>query len=263
MLNGFLQESNEEFTILKLTEKSKEVLFNRKKVNLQKVKEFAKAVTVAEKENYYPKNEVNEHPDLFDELRVLRRQQAEQENVPPYVIFSDATLLELANYLPHTKEDLDQINGFGAFKIEKYGEIFLDLISEYCSKNNLTSKISEKKPKKQSTPKKENQYQAGTYTTTFQMYKAGNNIEDIAKIRNLSVNTIQTHLVNFVEVGTIKPSELMDTNKIEPIISIAKSQNIPSLKAIKEELGEEYSYFEIHVALAFYKLQEKKWQNQK
>lgn len=257
LLNGFLQESNEEFPVLKLTEKSKEVLFNRKKVNLQKVKEFAKAVTVAEKENYYPKNEVNEHPDLFDELRVLRRQQAEQENAPPYVIFSDATLLELANYLPHIKEDLDQINGFGAFKIEKYGEIFLNLISEYCSKNNLTSKISEKKPKKQSTPKKENQYQAGTYTTTFQMYKAGNNIEDIAKIRNLSVNTIQTHLVNFVEVGTIKPSELMDTNKIEPIISIAKSQNIPSLKAIKEELGEKFSYFEIHIALAFYKWHEK------
>ena len=257
LLHGFLQESNEEFPVLKLTEKSKEVLFNSKKVNLQKAKAFAKAVTVAETESFYPKNEVEEHPDLFDELRVLRRQQAEQENVPPYVIFSDATLLELASYLPHTKEELSQISGFGTFKIEKYGELFLALISEYCAKNNLTSKISEKKPKKQTTPKKENQYQAGTYTTTFQMYKSGNNIEDIAKMRNLSVNTIQTHLANFVEVGTIKASELMDTNKIDPVISFAKTQTILSLKAIKEELGEAFSYFEIHVALAFYKWQER------
>ena len=89
------------------------------------------------------------------------------------------------------------------------------------------------------------------------MYKAGNSVEDIAKIRNLSLNTIQNHLANFVEVGTINASELMDINKIDPIISIAKTQTIPSLKAIKEELGEEFSYFEIHVAIAFYKRQER------
>ncbi len=52
-----------------------------------------------------------------------------------------------------------------------------------------------------------------------------------------------------------KPSELMNTNKIEPILEIAKSQPIISLKAIKEELGEDYSYFEIHIAIAYYKSQ--------
>lgn len=257
VINDFLHESNEEFSVLKLTEKSKEVLFNKKKVNLQKVKELAKAVTVAEIETSYPKNEIAEYQELFDELRVLRRQLAETENVPPYVIFSDVTLLELATYLPNTKEELNQISGFGAFKIEKYGEIFLDAISDFCTRNNLSSKISEKTPKKQSAPKKENQYKAGTFTTTFQMYRAGNSIEEIAKIRNLSVDTIQGHLVNFVEVGTIKPSELMDSNKIDPVIAIAKSQTLTSLKAIKDELGEKYSYFEIHIAVAFYKWKEK------
>jgi ATP-dependent DNA helicase RecQ len=89
------------------------------------------------------------------------------------------------------------------------------------------------------------------------LFKEGNSVEDIAKIRNLSVNTIQNHLVNFVEVGTIKPSELIDINKIDPVIAIAKTQTIQSLKAIKEELGEEYSYFEINIAVAFYKWQQK------
>jgi ATP-dependent DNA helicase RecQ len=253
----FLRESNSEFPVLNLTAASKEVLFNGRKVNLQKVKELAKAVSVAEIETSYPAQEIDANPELFDELRTLRRQQAEQENVPPYVIFSDATLLELATYLPNTKEDLSQIIGFGAFKIEKYGEIFLTLISDYCIKNNLNSKIAEKRPKKISKPKKESTYEAGTYTTTYQLYRAGNSIEEIAKIRNLSVSTIMSHLVNFVTVGTIKPSELMDINKIEPIISIAKTQTLPSLKAIKDELGEDFSYFEINVAIAFYKRQEK------
>lgn len=257
IINGFLRESNEEFSVLKLTDASKEVLFGKRNVHLQKVKDLAKAVTLAEAERSFAKTDIAEIPELFEELRNLRRKQADQENVPPYVIFSDATLMELAAYLPHTKEELNEISGFGAFKIEKYGEIFLNVITDYCQANNLTSKIAGKKPKKQRAPKPESSHPAGTYTTTFQLYKAGNSIEEIAKIRNLSVNTVQNHLVNFVTVGTIKPGELMDLHKIDPIIAVAKSQTIPSLKAIKEELGDDYSYFEIHVATAFYKHQER------
>lgn len=255
IINGFLQESNEEFPVLKLTEESNLVLFKHKKVNLRKVKEQAKAVSVTELDTDYSAHQLDSHEDLFAKLRTLRREIAEQENVPPYVVFSDATLLELSTYLPHSKEELSQISGFGAFKIEKYGEIILPSIVDYCIKNNLTTKIAEKKPKKQSTPKKEKTYEAGTFTTTYQMFKAGNSIEEIAKTRSLSLNTIQNHLVNFVEVGKIKPGELMDINKIEPIISIAKNQAIQSLKAIKEELGDDFSYFEINIAVAYHKLQ--------
>ena len=190
-----------------------------------------------------------------DKLRNIRREQAEKENVPPYVIFSDATLMELATYLPQTKEELNEISGFGTFKIEKYGELFLSVIVEFCEQNNLSSLIFNKKPKKKREPKTVNKSPAGTFTTSYQMFKAGNSIEEIANIRNLAINTIQNHLVNFVTVGTIKPSELMNTNKIEPILEIAKSQSIISLKAIKEELGEDYSYFEIHIAIAYYKSQ--------
>lgn len=258
LINGFLEESNEEFSVLKLTEESNLVLFKHKKVSLQKIKEQAKAVTVAEMEAEYGKNEFTENLDLFDELKKIRREQAEKENVPPYVIFSDATLMELASYLPNTKEELNQISGFGEFKIEKYGELFLEVIVDYCNINNLTSKVSEKKQKKQREPKskKANKSTSGTFATTFQLYQENNSIEEIAKIRNLSVNTIQNHLVNFVATGTINARDLIDKNKIESIIEVAKAQKIQSLKAIKEALGDEFSYFEIHVAVAHYKSQE-------
>ncbi len=252
-INNYLAESKDEFPVLKLTEESKLILFKNKKVELQKVKELAKAVTVNEIETQYPETELSHNSELFDKLRNIRREQAEKENVPPYVIFSDATLMELATYLPQTKEELNEISGFGTFKIEKYGELFLSVIVEFCEQNNLSSLIFNKKPKKKREPKTVNKSPAGTFTTSYQMFKAGNSIEEIANIRNLAINTIQNHLVNFVTVGTIKPSELMDTNKIEPILEIAKSQSIISLKAIKEELGEDYSYFEIHIAIAYYK----------
>lgn len=250
LINGFLSESNEEFSVLKLNEESKLVLFKGKKVIFQKIKEKAKAVTVAEIENDYATPEIDANQDLFLELKSLRREFAEREKVPPYVIFSDSTLMELSAYLPNSKEELNEISGFGAFKIEKYGESFLKVIQIFCEIHQLSSKISEKKPKKKTAPKSPKKYEAGTFTTTFQMFKAGNSIEEIAKMRNLTVNTIQNHLVNFVKVGTIKPNELMDINKMQPIIDIAKTQTISSLKAIKEQLGDNNSYFEINVAIA-------------
>lgn len=253
LINGFLSESNEEFSVLKLNEESKLVLFKDKKVTFRKVKEQAKAVIVAEVENDYSAPDFDANEDLFAELRILRREIAERENVPPYVIFSDATLMELSTYLPNSKEELNQISGFGAFKIEKYGEIFLPTILDYCNVHHLSSKIVEKKPKKRREPKNTNTKTSGTFAMTFELYKDGNNVEQIAKIRNLSINTIQNHLANFVASGKIEADKLMDMNKIEPIIDIAKTQTITSLKAIKEELGEGFSYFEIHIALAYHK----------
>lgn len=258
LIYDFLSESKDEFPVLKLTEESQHVLFKNKKVHLQKVKEFAKAVTVDEIESNYPEDKLNPNFELFDQLRSKRREQAEKENVPPYVIFSDASLMELATYLPHNNDELNQISGFGDFKIEKYGGIFLSVIIEYCKINNLNSLITNKKPKKQREPKpkKANKNTSGTFATTFQLYKENNSIEEIAKIRNLSINTIQNHLINFVVDATINASELVDMNKIENIVEVAKTQKIQSLKVIKEALGDDYSYFEIHVAVAYYKSQQ-------
>lgn len=74
-------------------------------------------------------------------------------------------------------------------------------------------------------------------------------------MRNLTIPTIQNHLVNFIKVGTIKPIELMDISKLQPIIDIVKRQSIQSLKAIKEEIGEDFSYFEINIAVAYHQSQ--------
>ncbi|MBO6186107.1 MAG: DNA helicase RecQ [Chryseobacterium sp.] len=255
LINGFLSESNEEFSVLKLNDESREILFKGKKVSFKKIKEQAKAVVVEEMKNDYSTPEFDSNQDLFVELRTLRREIAERENVPPYVIFSDATLLELSTFLPNSKEELDKISGFGAFKIEKYGELLLPTILEFCKTHNLSSKVSEKK-QREPKPKKENKSTSGTFNTTFQLYKENNSIEEIARIRNLSINTIQNHLINFIADGTINASELVNTNKIENIIEVAKNQKIQSLKVIKEELGDDYSYFEIHVAVAYYKSQQ-------
>ena len=90
----------------------------------------------------------NRDEGLFQELRQLRRQLAASENVPPYLVFSDATLSELSTFFPQTLEQLQRINGFGAVKLQKYGPPFLQCIVDYCSPRGQVTRIHQKRKRK-------------------------------------------------------------------------------------------------------------------
>ncbi len=86
---------------------------------------------------------VREHSDaydsrLFELLRAKRTELARQGNVPPYVIFSDYTLSEMATYFPQTKHALSNISGVGEYKLEKYAVDFLSIIRAYCQEHDIT-----------------------------------------------------------------------------------------------------------------------------
>ncbi len=73
----------------------------------------------------------NYDKDLFARLRFLRKQLADKENIPPYIVFNDATLQELAQYMPTSNIEMLQINGVGAIKLERFGQPFMALIREH------------------------------------------------------------------------------------------------------------------------------------
>lgn len=127
------------YPILKLTSKSEAVLKGLEPVMITKSKEVIGVNQ--QKANY--------ETALFQELKVLRRQLADAENVPAYIVLSDATLIELASYFPHNKGEFAKISGFGQMKLEKYSEQFCDVVVRYCRTKNLTSRIHLKAPKRQ------------------------------------------------------------------------------------------------------------------
>ena len=139
---GLVQQSDGEYPVLKLNEKSLQILKNETKVFLVE--------SVADKKELIEKSReaATIHPELFNQLRQLRYEIANKENVPAYIIFSDATLNELCSYLPLTENDLAKISGFGDLKLAKYGAPFLLLIKKYCAENNLTTQIHNKTQKK-------------------------------------------------------------------------------------------------------------------
>lgn len=135
---NYLKQIGSEYPILSLTEKSKDVLLGKEKVYFVKTQTKQK---ISLSELPYEK-------ELFLKLKLARIDVAQKENVPAYLIFSDATLLELATYLPQTLEEVRKISGFGDIKLAKYGKMFLKEVVEYSIQHKLISKIKDKIPKR-------------------------------------------------------------------------------------------------------------------
>ncbi|MBA3631271.1 MAG: DNA helicase RecQ [Acidobacteria bacterium] len=244
---GFLAQTEGQYPTIVLTTRSEAVLHGTERVELIKVKikEDKKASLVSEVSHEYFK-------DLFDDLKKVRTAFAREENVPPYVVFSDATLVEFATYLPLNNEEMLKISGVGDLKLEKYAADFLEVIKDYCEINNLESRISLKTPKRE--PKKRTKRDADgndTYNISLKMFKSGASIAEIAESRGMAESTIETHLVRFIQSGEISVREMVSDSKAEDIRNaILKLDTEATIGRVKEFLGEDYSYGEIRAVIA-------------
>ena len=242
----FLEKAEGLYPILKLTPKSDAVLKGLEPVMITKSKE---RIDVQEQKVEY-------ETALLQKLKVVRRELADMENVPAYIVLSDSTLLELATYLPHNKEEFAKISGFGQVKIEKYGKHFWEVIANYCHEQNLKSRIHLKTPKRQRRERPDRE--TDTKLQSFELFRQGLSIEEIATRRNFNLSTIETHLAFYVEQGKLSINEVMDVSKIPAIRqSIEKSDTTGGQKysslplgPLKTQLGENYSYGEIRMVMA-------------
>ncbi len=244
---GYLSQTEGTYPVIVLTEKSTDVLAGNTKVELIKVieREEKPKKLVAEDTPPYIK-------ELFDQLREVRTRFARAENVPPYVVFSDATLAEMAAYLPQNDAEMHRISGVGDLKFDKYGADFLRVIKEYCEQNNLTSRIYLRSPKRERKPRtKRDSDGRDTYTISLEMYRAGRSVPEIARERGVQPSTIEGHLARFISSGEIALEELVPSEKVEPIRqAVIKFNETGALSPIKEFLGDEYTYGEIRAVIA-------------
>ncbi|MFL5730867.1 MAG: helix-turn-helix domain-containing protein, partial [Cytophagaceae bacterium] len=236
---GYLKVDTGIYPVLKLTEKSAAVLSGEEKVLLRK--EIGKT-EVKETAPEYER-------ELFDELREMRRRLAEKENVAAYLIFSDATLTELATFLPQSYTDLSAISGFGDIKTEKYGEAFLNAVARYCEEKGLRSRMDQKNRKiKKASPGAEI---SETKMATFNLFQLGKSMTEIAEVRGLSLTTIESHLADFILSGKIDISRLVSPEKVPAIEAAIRLHGDQKLTPLKEELGDAYSWGEIKAVINF------------
>jgi ATP-dependent DNA helicase RecQ len=138
ILKEYLYLTNEEYSIVKLTSNSLDILEG----NQQVIMKLAKKQEKIEKAKGKPKNrkkasaksghdDLNLDQDLFELLRNLRTEIAKEEKVPPYIVFSDKTLIELCQVKPVTEDVMLSVSGVGKFKLDKYGQRFLEVMKSY------------------------------------------------------------------------------------------------------------------------------------
>jgi len=190
------------------------------------------------------------HPLLHKKLRELRNKICEQKNVPVYYVAGTTTIDEMATYLPQTLDEIVKINGFGQAKAKQYGYSFLKLINEYCAEHNLSSSVNSKQPKKERKEKTAKEEKEDTKAISYKLHKEGNSIADIARLRNLAVSTIESHLAFYIQRGIISVNELVKTEKLILIEPHLESFESGSIAPIKEKLGDAVSFGEIRMVLA-------------
>jgi len=241
---GYLQVTDDAYPVLKLTDKSDAVLKGQQKV------ELIASQTTEERELEIIPYEAG----LLQELKLTRRDIAANENVPAYIIISDAALMEMATFLPQTLDELRLISGFGDIKLARYGREFLVPVKDYSVNNGLSSRIKQKSVQRVQKPGREKRTKlssSDTKTETFTLYRSGKTVQEIAKERGLATTTIEGHLSYFIQTGEINVLEFVNKEKIPAIKDAIESYGYDRLSPLKEVLGEDYSYGEIRAVIGW------------
>ncbi|PEX83352.1 DNA helicase RecQ [Bacillus cereus] len=220
------------YPTLKVTEKGREVLLGKEKV--------------LRKERVETRKIVQDHP-LFEVLREVRKEIAQGEGVPPFVIFSDQTLKDMCAKMPRNDSELLTVKGIGEHKLVKYGSQFLQAVQHFIEENpNYAETI---KTEVVSERKKSGKASANSHLETYEMYKQGIDLSEIAKERSLSRQTIENHLIRSFEDGMEVDWQSFVPAEYESLIETAVQNAEGGLKSIKEQLPDEVSYFMIRAYL--------------
>ena len=235
-----------EFGSLKLNETANDVLFKHKKVS-----GFIKEPEVARKkiksaDEAYDKN-------LFELLRAERKYIADSHNIPPFVIFSDASLIQMAKDFPVNESEFLRISGVGMNKLERYGKVFIPIIKNYTDKNGIGNKRKETKvSKSRSLHDKPRHIQVG------ESYNDGKSIKELEEEFNVKTQTIISHLVRYTAEGrsvrTDGLAELLavDRKLHKKVFEHFNMEGTQQLSPAFEKFNQEISYLDLHILKLIY-----------
>jgi len=218
---GYLHQGGE-YPTLSLTTKAKEALKNRSLImgrlmeaEIPPSKAGARLI------------ELEYDRALFAILREVRKELADDAGIPPYIIFSDRTLVEMSRYYPQSSTSLLKMNGVGQVKLHRHGEAFLGAIKTYCKERGLQEKHKASRREKSDSHRR--------YLLVGEAYNAGESILDLKKRYQVKTSTIVNHLARFAAAG----NPLRNGGDLQSLTSISPNQQKNAVQAFKE-LGTDY-----------------------
>jgi ATP-dependent DNA helicase RecQ len=234
-----------EFGSLKLTPKAAAVLFNQEKVfaliHEEKKKEVKEAKIVFDDE-------------LFNILRRKRKDISEKSNIPPYIVFSDKSLIEMSSKKPVNKEAFQNISGVGRKKYELYGDIFITEIKSYCTRKNLI-------PRKVTASKREEKVKK--YLIIGEAFSRGKSLNELSEYFKIKEETIINHIERYIDEGNpvrktgIEKAVTFSKNRWEEIFGHFDELGLNLLAPVYEKMNQEVSYYDLRLLKILYILKHK------
>lgn len=180
------------------------------------------------------------HPALFATLKQWREAVAEETGLERFQVLHTRTLFDLVEALPQSLSTLKRVKGIGEGKIRQFGEDLLGIIQAYCAEHNIVvnelPEIALEKPPK-----------VDTKTLSFELFKSGKTIEEIAQARGFVRSTIENHLAAFVGLGELDIFSLMDREPVAEIEGFFREHNTMAKGEAKAYFEDKYSYSEINL----------------
>jgi hypothetical protein len=187
------------------------------------------------------------HVELYNQLRSYRTDKCDELEIPAYMIFSQKVLYELVFYLPTDAVSLKLINGLGSRKINQFGADIIEIIKHYCTENNIEKGEI---PLKE-VAGKEKKAKVDTKKVSFELFQSGKSVEEIAKVRALTANTIENHLAHFIKLGELEVTKIIAKDKLDLITSHFEKTESKSFGEAKAHFGNDVSYGELRIALSY------------
>jgi len=218
---------------LQLTDLCRPVLRGEQQLKLRKDRKKEKKYSAGRKKHHL----VGEADSLlWDALRERRKELAEKYGVPPYVVFHDATLMEMVELRPQTLTAFSRISGVGQHKLDQYGKDFIIVICEHDGDESMASA-------------------SDTALETLRLFRQGTSVKQVASQRGLQPQTIYNHLTEAIVSGSIKLEEVVtlsnaELKTIQDAVLQCTDLNTPRLKPVYKQLGESYDYEIIRCVVA-------------
>nr|WP_242057546.1 DNA helicase RecQ [Halobacillus yeomjeoni] len=233
---GYLAPGQGRYPTLRLTQEALDVLKGEKPVIM-----LVESTTTEQEEKY--------NHEYFNQLRNVRKSIADEAGLPPYVIFSDATLKDLSIYLPQDKDEMLAIKGIGEQKFNQYGDQFLELTREWAE--NAESRPVPSTKSKSRIARKDPADDRPSHIISYELWKVEEmTINEIAKERGLSPQTIENHLFrSAAEEDTFDWSRFFNDNQEQQVLTLYEQLEEKKLKPLKEALPDEFSYSMIKAVL--------------
>ncbi|MEG4502245.1 DNA helicase RecQ [Microcoleus sp. F6_B4] len=240
---GFLEEKTDGFPILKLNEKSWEIMKRQRTVEI--------AIEPQREVQGKVRSLAVEVEALFTVLRTLRKQIADEQFVPPYVVFADKSLRDMAEKRPQNLREFEEVYGVGSNKRDKYGKVFLEAIRTFCQEQGLPSGAASS-----DVANLPNLSNAASYSQmqTWELYRQGLTVQGIANARGMSPNTISGHLIELMEMGReVDINLLVEPERQQAIVYAIEVMGDEKLRAIYDFLEERYTFEEIKFVRAWWR----------